>query len=141
MNSYLDTSLVVTALTNEQRTPAVLAWINRQRSIPLCISEWVTTEFSAALSIKQRVGTLDSASRAATLQKFKEFVSTGVEVLAVETQHFREAALFANQYALGLRAGDALHLAIASSHAATLCTLDERLANAGLALGVKAVLL
>jgi hypothetical protein len=141
LSSYLDTSLVVTALTNEQRTPDVLAWLTRQRSLPLCISEWVTTEFSAALSIKQRTGTLDSASRAATLQKFKEFVSTGVEVLAVETRHFRGAALFADQYTLGLRAGDALHLAIASGHAAALHTLDERLASAGLALGVRAVLL
>jgi uncharacterized protein len=47
----------------------------------------------------------------------------------------------ADQHALGLRAGDALHLAICTDHGATLCTLDRRLANAGSTLGVKAMLL
>jgi predicted nucleic acid-binding protein len=43
--------------------------------------------------------------------------------------------------ALGLRAGDALHLAIASQHGATVYTLDQRIAEAGPALGVSAQLL
>jgi predicted nucleic acid-binding protein len=40
-----------------------------------------------------------------------------------------------------LRAGDALHLAICATHGATLCTLDQRLSDAGSALGVEAMLL
>jgi predicted nucleic acid-binding protein len=138
---YLDTSLVVTALTNEPRTKDVLQWLGHLRTDSLRISEWGMTEFSAALSIKQRVGTLDATSRAATLQKFREFVSSAVEILPVGGGHFKAAALFADQYSLGLRAADALHLAIASEHAAALHTLDRRLADAGLALGVKTVLL
>ncbi len=51
------------------------------------------------------------------------------------------ASQFADQFALGLRGGDALHLAIAADHGATLCTLDRRLNDAGLALGVKTLLL
>jgi uncharacterized protein len=54
---------------------------------------------------------------------------------------FRTAARFADQHALGLRAGDALHLAICADHGATLCTLDRRLSEAGPALGVKTILL
>ncbi|HWX27774.1 MAG TPA: hypothetical protein VNZ53_10105 [Steroidobacteraceae bacterium] len=42
---------------------------------------------------------------------------------------------------LGLRAGDALHLAVCADHGATLCTLDHRLSDAGSALGVNAMLL
>ncbi|MDE2464494.1 MAG: PIN domain-containing protein, partial [Alphaproteobacteria bacterium] len=53
----------------------------------------------------------------------------------------RTAARLADQHALGLRAGDALHLAICADHGATLCTLDRRLGEAGPALGVKAELL
>ncbi|MBV8798547.1 MAG: type II toxin-antitoxin system VapC family toxin, partial [Alphaproteobacteria bacterium] len=136
-----DTSLVVAALTNERRTRDVLLWLGKQPRGSLCVSEWVVSEFSAALSMKQRVGTLDSPSRAATLQIFREFVSSGVEVLAVGSSHFQAAALFADQYSLGLRAADALHLAIASDRAVTLHTLDERLARAGLAVGVRTVLL
>lgn len=50
--------------------------------------------------------------------------------------HFRTAAKFVDQNALGLRAGDALHLAIAAELGATVQTLDQRLAEAGPVLGV-----
>jgi predicted nucleic acid-binding protein len=62
-------------------------------------------------------------------------------VLGVTGGQFRTAAKFADQHALGLRAGDALHLAVASEHGATVHTLDRRLAEAGPALGVPAQLL
>jgi predicted nucleic acid-binding protein len=42
---------------------------------------------------------------------------------------------------LGLRAGDALHLAVCAERGATLCTLDRCLSDAGSALGVKIMLL
>ena len=61
--------------------------------------------------------------------------------LPVSGAQFRTAARFADQHALGLRAGDALHLAICADHGATLCTLDRRLSATGSALGVKAALL
>ena len=48
----------------------------------------------------------------------------------------RAAAKFVDQHALGLRAGDALHLAATSEHGATAHTLDPRLADAGPVLGV-----
>ncbi len=41
-----------------------------------------------------------------------------------------------DQQGLGLRAGDALHLAVAAEHGATLWTLDVRMAEAGPVLGV-----
>ena len=50
------------------------------------------------------------------------------------------AARFADQYATGLHAGDALHLAIASHHGASLHTLDRRLVEIGQALGVDSAL-
>jgi hypothetical protein len=59
----------------------------------------------------------------------------------VSRAQFRTAARFADQHALGLRAGDALHLAICADRGATLCTLDQRLSEAGSALGAKAMLL
>ena len=60
--------------------------------------------------------------------------------LPISGAQFRTAERFADQHALGLWAGDALHLAICADHGATLCTLDRRLSNAGPALGVKAAL-
>jgi hypothetical protein len=58
-----------------------------------------------------------------------------MQVAAVTEAHFKRAAQFASDHKLGLRAGDALHLAIASDQGAILCTLDKRLAGAGKALG------
>src|SRR5215510_8306714 len=45
----------------------------------------------------------------------------------------RTVARCVDQDALGLRAGDALHLAICVDHGAALCTLDRRLSEAGAA--------
>ena len=52
----------------------------------------------------------------------------------------RTAARFADQHALGLRAADALHLAVCADLGATLCTLDRRLHEAGPPLGVSTLM-
>ena len=53
----------------------------------------------------------------------------------------RSVQTFVDQHTLGLRAGDALHLATASEHGASVHTLDQRLAQAGPLLGVPTQLL
>ena len=62
---------------------------------------------------------------------FNKLVAESFTVLAVTGAHFRAAAKFVDQHRLGLRAGDALHLATASEHGATVHALDHRLAEAG----------
>jgi hypothetical protein len=68
-------------------------------------------------------------------------MATSLEVLPVTGAHFRTGGHFADNYPLGLREGDALHLAIAADHGAALCTLDKRQCNAASALGTRAVLI
>ena len=138
---YLDTSLLVAALTNETETERMQRWLGQQQANELAISDWVVTEFSSALSIKLRAGQIDENQRAEVLSLFTRLATDSLAVVPVSRLEFRTAARFADQHALGLRAGDALHLAICTDHGATLCTLDRRLANAGSALGVKAMLL
>ncbi len=113
---YLDTSLIVAALSHEAK-------------------------MSSAMAIKLRTGQINLGQRAAALAMFNKLVAESFTVLGVMGGQLRAAARFADQQALGLRAGDALHLAIASEHGATVHTLDQRLAAAGLALGVPAQLL
>jgi predicted nucleic acid-binding protein len=64
-----------------------------------------------------------------------------LEVLPVSVPAFYAAAGYAGQTALGLRAGDALHLAVAAEQGATLVSLDRRLVEAARTLGVAAELL
>ena len=138
---YLDTSVLVASHTAEARTKDIQTWLGRQKSGTLAISEWVITEFSAALSKKQRVGEIGTAYRARALAEFQRVMLPALTLLEIRSVEFRFAARFAEQSLRGLRAGDALHLAIACSHDAALYTLDERLATAAPDLGAKAVLL
>ena len=141
MIRYVDTSLLIAALTNEDRTAAAQVWLTKQRAGTLAISGWVVTEFSSALSIKLRSRQIELAHRASALAAFARLVADSFTVLPVLGAHFRTASKFADQHTLGLRAGDALHLAIAGDQGATLCSLDKRLADAGSAIGVKTLLL
>jgi predicted nucleic acid-binding protein len=134
---YLDTSVLVAALTREPKTDAVLAWLDDQDPDQLMISDWVATEFSSALSIKLRTGQITATERAEALSGFARLCVEGFTVLPISGLHFRMAARFADQHALGLCAGDALHLAVCADHGSALRTLDRRLSGAGPVLGVE----
>lgn len=130
--------MLVAALTNEASTGRVQVWLSRQDAATLLISEWVATEFASALSIKIRAGQLTVEDRAKVAGLFTRLKSESLTVVPVTSEHFLTAARFADQYGIGLRAGDALHVAVAAGLGATICTLDKRLADGAIALGVGA---
>ena len=140
MIRYLDTSVLISALTHEAASDRTRAWFDRQEPGNLIVSDLVTTEVLAALSIKLRPGAIDETERAEALAVYRHLIDRSLRVLPVERAQFAAAARLADQYVLGLRSADALHLAIASDHGATLSTLDQRLATAAGALGLAAEL-
>jgi len=138
---YLDTSVLVAAFTHEAETARMQQWLRDQAAATLAVSEWVAAEFSSALALKMRSRQITATNRADALAAFARLVEESFTLLAISGLQFRTAARFADRYELGLRAGDALHLAICADHGAALCTLDRMLGKAGAALGVKTLVL
>jgi predicted nucleic acid-binding protein len=138
---YVDTSVLVAALVKEAHSDRVLDWLGEQAPRTLCASDWSITEFSSALSVKMRTGQIGAEQRAFALSAFAELIEESFNVLAISGNHFHLAARFSDRHELSIKAGDALHVAVASDNRVSLCTLDRKLAKAGRALGAMTHLL
>lgn len=125
---YFDTSAAVPLFVREPASAAVDAWLETC-SDPLLSSDWIVTEFASALSIKERSGMLGAKDARAAWRGFEAFCESGLRLIAVSRQAFKEGARLARQQSHGLRAGDALHLAVALEVGAkAIATLDVTLA-------------
>ena len=134
---------MVAVLTREQATARVQAWFAAQIGPDLLMSEWTLTELAAALSVKRRMEAVNENENEYTKAQayFDVLAQHSIRVAQVTTRHFKLAAQKAGQHKTGLRAGDALHLAVCAVENACLCTLDKRLAAAGPPLNVTTLLL
>lgn len=131
---YVDTSLIVSALTNETSTAAALDWIAANQSQGFATSRWTITEFSSAIAMKVRDGHLNSDQRAATLRTFDSLLQS-FDVLSIQAGDFDFAGYVANQQDVALRSGDALHLAVAMRVGLPLRTMDRRFVSGAAATG------
>jgi predicted nucleic acid-binding protein len=138
---YLDTSVLVCALTGETETVRIQSWLSEQTAGEMAVSDWTIAEFSSALSIKLRTGALSLEERATAMAALTRLLDESLDLWPIERRQFRAAAQIADQHLLAMRAGDALHIAVCAERGATLCTLDRRLSEACLSLGVISLLL
>ena len=136
---YLDTSVLVAMFTREARTGSSHDWARRNQL--LAVSDWVTVELRSAVAAKARSGDLDEGLRQEALEAYQAALRDEFLILDLNSRVFAKAAKLAGNVAAALRAGDALHLAVAGEYRVPLATLDRRQAEAGQALGVEALLL
>ena len=126
---YLDTSVVVALLTVEPKTQGVTNWYAKL-SDELISSDWLLTEFASAISIKLRTGQLSVTDSKRVRKEFDLVTTGGMRIVPVSRAAYSRAATLIKPHLHGLRAGDALHLAMAlESGADQMATLDETLAK------------
>lgn len=133
---YCDTSLIVAALTLERTTPHVLSWMGDGKPLGLCVSPWVAAELSGALAIKLRRGDLTAELWEEAMAQWSDLLAKSFSLIPVPEQSWGLAASYCDRHALGLRASDALHVAIAALGGHVLATLDRSMGEAASALGV-----
>ena len=102
-----------------------------------CLSAiFAAAKVASALSRLVRMALLTDADASARLADFDAWRAAMSSPVEIEVSDARLAYIFVRRFDLGLRAPDALHLAIARRLDATLVTLDRRMATAARELGV-----
>ncbi len=88
-----------------------------------------------------RTGGLTLEQAEAVLEGLERSLAPTLVMLEVEPQDFRNTDACLRGWSTALRAGDALHFAIAAGRGATLCSLDSGFVQAAQRLGLDAQLL
>jgi predicted nucleic acid-binding protein len=135
LSAYLDTSVLLPTLIAEPATEAVYDCLGACEQ-ELLISDFAAAEVASALSRLIRMAMLtaaDASARLADFDAWRAAMSMPVDIAASDA---RLAYIYVRRFDLGLRAPDALHLAIARRLDAILITLDRRLAVAAREMGI-----
>ena len=136
MSVYLDTSVLVAALTIEPETERAQALLAREAA--WLVSDWTAAEFSSAIRTKARGGFL-AADQVPVLEGALEDIRTRHGApLPIHPQDVRQARELVTRID-NLRAPDALHVAAAQRAGAALATLDAAQARAAETLGMEVI--
>ena len=136
---YFDTSFLIPFFLDEQTSGRVDRFIRQQRRGEPALSLWTRIEFSSALARQVRLGRLAPETALEIDLEFDSVIADSFVTLLPSAGDFELSKQFLRRYETALRAGDALHLAIASNHGArTIYSLDRGLLKAGQLLGLPA---
>jgi predicted nucleic acid-binding protein len=129
---YFDTSFLAPLVLPESTSDGVIALVRELPIGELAVSHWTLVEFSSLIARKVRAGELDAGGAARADARVEATVEESFAVLVPSLGDFVLAKRYLGKFETGLRAPDALHLAIASNRdAAAFYTLDKRLIAAG----------
>jgi len=134
---YFDTSFLTPLFLAEKTSDDVEKFITGLPANALAVSDLTRIEFSSLLAREVRMGGL-AANIAKTIDdEFETVMTRSFHVLSPDRADFDLAKRYLRHFESGLRAGDALHLAIAKNHGMTaIYSLDKTMLRAGLNLGL-----
>jgi hypothetical protein len=129
---YLDTSFVAPLVIAEEASDAVEAAVLKLKSGELTTSMWTQVELASLVSRKARMGELSASEAGAVHREFERILGESFLMILPTGPDFATASKYLATPKSGLRAGDALHLAIAANHGARkILTLDRGFLEAG----------
>jgi len=134
---YFDTSFLAPLILEESTSAAVEQFVAELPVGELAISHWTRVEFSSLLAREVRTGGLPAAAAKAAGAQFDLIAAESFLILLPAAADYDLAREYLGRYETGLRAGDALHLAIARNHRAeAIYSLDQKRLKAGSVLGL-----
>lgn len=136
---YFDTSFIAPLLLPEAASDAIEAFMRSLRSGLLSTSAWTRVEFASLVSRRVRMRELHEDQATAVRMRFEQLLSESFRIVIPGAADYDTAAMFLRNHRSGLRAGDALHLAVAhSQEMRMLYSLDARMVKAAQMLGIHA---
>lgn len=134
---YFDTSFLVPLILPEATSEPIASFFEALPADDLTVSHWTTVEFASLLAREVRMGGLDATAALEAGSRFEAMVGDSFNVLLPNRDDFDRAKDYLAHFETGLRAGDALHLAIAGNRGAeAIYSLDKRMIAAGERLGL-----
>lgn len=134
---YFDTSFLVPLILPEATSGRIAALVGGLPVREFAVSHWTRVEFASLIAREVRMGGLDAGAAMAADTQFETLVQESFQVLLPNAADYGLAKDYLVRFETGLRAGDALHLAIARNHrAAAIYTLDRTFLKAGKTLGL-----
>lgn len=110
--TYVDTSVWVALLAREAPAAALTPWLANAPA--LCCADWTQLELTSALGIKHRRGELPLIAARAICDVFASMMAYQVREIPLSPTDVSQARALCFEMGRGLRAGDALHLAVAT---------------------------
>ena len=129
---YFDTSFIAPLVIAEATSEAVEAVVVKLKPVELTTSLWAQVELASLVSRKVRMGELSGSEGDAVRRECERMFGESFAMLLPTSGDFTAATQFLGARRTALRAGDALHLAIAANHGAKkILTLDRGFLEAG----------
>jgi predicted nucleic acid-binding protein len=137
--TYIDTSVWCAFCFNEIEAPGARDWLAQASLDHAATAVWTRTEFASAAALKLRVKGQSTAAVNQAVKTFEDAVAM-THSLDVIYDDFLYAAELCNTSETGLRAGDALHIAVALRRDCKfLASLDKVMNASAKQLGLKLV--
>ena len=135
---YFDTSFLIPLLLPEETSGRIEDFFHQLPvGARLVVSQWTRMEFASVLSRLVRMGELRSDIALLCGKRFSTLLDDNLQVVLPGMADFDLCWEFLAQFNNSLRAGDALHLAIAANLAVeAIFTLDNGMLKGGRLLGL-----